>query len=75
MQSAQLKLTVHGNNSHQANDTQTVELTLAPVHSVALTRLLWSSLMWKESNVGIEVFDVESLQVQYPHLEPIRLKK
>ena len=31
--------------------------------------------MKKDLNVRTEIFDVESLKVQYPHLEPIPLKK
>ena len=43
---------------------------------MALARLLWSSRNVREQlNVGTEVIDVDSLEVLYPHLEPIALKK
>ena len=71
-----MKISVHGINSHQTIDAQVVELKLTPVHSSgSRPASVVKPYVRKDLNVETEVKDVESLQVQYPHLEPISLKR
>ena len=71
-----LKLTVHGINSHETIDTQIVELKLTPIHSNgSCPAFVVKPLVRKDPSIGTELIDVESLQVQHPHLEPLRLKR
>ena len=70
------KLTVHGINSQQVVDTETVELKLTPVHSggscptFPVTPYVRDDLI-----VGNDVIDVDHWKKTYPHLEPIPLSK
>ena len=76
MQGTPLKLKVHGINSHETIDKQIVELKLTPAHSDgSCPAFVVKPCVTNDINVGTEIIDVESLQVQYPHLEPIPPKK
>ena len=71
-----MKLTVHGLKSRQTIDKQLVELKLTPARSGASCPIFVAKpYVRKHLNVANEVNDVESLQVQYRHLEPIPLKE
>ena len=68
-----LKLTIQGINSNQTIGTQIVELKLTSVHSIgSFADFVLKSFMIKNLNVRTEV---ELLQVEYPHLKPIPMKK
>ena len=70
------KFTVNGINSNQTIDTHFVELKLKPVHSVGSCLSFVAKLYVREIlNVETNLFDVKSLQVQCPHLEPTLSKK
>ena len=75
VQGTPTKLTVHGINSHQVIDTQAVELKLTPVHSGgSCSTFVVKPFVRKDLNIGTDFVNVDSLKVQYPHLEPIPLK-
>ena len=76
MQGTHLKLIIHGSNSHETIDKKIVDLTLTPVHpGGSCSAFVVKQYVRKDLNVEAEVIDGESLQVQYPHLEPTPLKK
>ena len=76
VQGTPLKLTVNGINSHETIETQIVGMKLTPVHSGGFCpAFVVKPYVREDLNVGTEVIDVETLQVQYPHLESIPLKK
>ena len=76
VQGTPLKLTVHGIDSHETIDTQIVEMKLTPVQSDgSYPAFVVKPYVRKDLNVGTELFDVVTLQVKYPHLESIPLKK
>ena len=58
--------TVHGNKPHQTIDTQLVQLKLTPVLSgSSCPSFKAKPYVRKDLNVGTEVIDFDSLQVQY----------
>ena len=70
------KLTVHGINSQQVVDTETVELKLTPVHSGgSCSTFPVTPYVRDDLKVGNDVMDVDNLKTIYPHLEPIPLSK
>ena len=70
------KLTVHGINSQQVVDTETVELKLTPVHSGgSCSTFPVTPYVRDDLIVGNDVIDVDHLKKTYPHLEPIPLSK
>ena len=76
MQDTVLQLTVHRINSHQTIDTKIVELKLTTVHSLSSCQaFVFKLFVRKDLKFGNSVVDVEPLQVQNPHLEPISLKR
>ena len=69
------KLTVHGINAQQVVDNQSVELKLTPVHSGgSCSTFDVKPYVRKNLHVGIDVID-DQLKQQYPHLEPVALRK
>ena len=70
------KLTVHGINSQQLIDTETVELKLTPVHSGgSCSSFPVTPYVRDDLKVGNDIIDVDKLKTTYPHLEPIPLSK
>ena len=70
------KLTVHGINSQQVVDTETVELKLTPVQSGgSCSTFPVTPYVRDDLKVGNDVIDVDNLKIIYPHLEPIPLSK
>ena len=70
------KLTVHGINSQQLIDTETVELKLTPVHSGgSCSTFPVTPYVRDDLKVGNDIIDVDKLKTTYPHLEPIPLSK
>ena len=70
------KLTVHGINSQQVADTETVELKLTPVHSGgSCSTFPVTPYVREDLKVGNDVIDVDNLKKIYPLLEPIPLSK
>ena len=70
------KLTVHGINSQQVVDTETVELKMTPVHSGGSCSTFSVTLYVRDDlKVGNDVIDVDNLKKIYTHLEPIPLSK
>ena len=67
------KFTVHGINSQQVVDTETVELKLTPVHSGRSFPV--TPYVRDDLKVGNDVIDVDNLERIYQHLEPIPLSK
>ena len=75
-QATLLKLSVNGIISDQTTDTEIVELKWTQVNgSGSCLAFVVKPYVRKDLNFGTEVLDVELLQVQYPHIEPIPLKK
>ena len=70
------KLTVHGINSQQLIDTETIELKLTPVHSGgSCSSFPVTPYVRDDLKVGNDIIDVDKLKTTYPHLEPIPLSK
>ena len=70
------KLTVHGINSQQQIDTETVELKLTPVHSGgSCSSFPVKPFVRNDLKIGNDFIDVDNLKAKYPHLEPISLSK
>ena len=70
------KLTVHGINSQQLIDTETVELRLTPVHSGgSCSSFPVTPYVRDDLKFGNDIIDVDELKTTYPHLEPIPLSK
>ena len=70
------KLTVHGINSQQLIDTETIELKLTPVHSGgSCSAFPVTPYVRDDLKVGNDIIDVDKLKTTYPHLEPIALSK
>ena len=70
------KLTVHGINSQQLIDTETVELKLTPVHSGgSCSAFPVTPYVRDDLKVGNDIIDVDKLKTTYPHLQPIPLSK
>ena len=62
--------------TRKTTDAQMVELKWTPVHSGgSCPSFVVKPYVREELNVGTKIIDVESLEVLYPHLEPIPLKK
>ena len=63
------KLTVHGINSQQLIDTETVELKLTPVHSGgSCSSFPVNPYVRDDLKVGNDIIDVYKLKTVYPHL-------
>ena len=76
VKSSATKLTVHGINSQQVVDTETVELKLTPVHSGgSCSTFPVTPYVRDDLKVGNNVIGVDNLKKIYPHLEPIPLSK
>ena len=76
VQGTPLKFTVHGINSHQTIVTPIVELKLTPVRlGGSCPPFVVKPYVRKTLTFRTKVNDVESLKVEYPHLQPIPLKK
>ena len=70
------KLTVHGINSQQLIDTETVELKLTPVHSGgSCSSFPVKPFVRNGLKIGNDFIDVDNLKAKYPPLEPISLSK
>ena len=70
------KLTVHGINSQQVVDTETVELKLTHVHSGGSCSIFpVTPYVRDDLKVGNDVIDVDNLRKIYPHLKPVPLSK
>ena len=76
VKSSATKLTVHGINSQQMVDTETVELMLTPFHSGgSCSTFPVTPYVRDDLKVGNDVIDVDNLKKVCPHLEPIPLSK
>ena len=70
------KIAVHGINSQQLIDTETVELKLTPVHSGgSCSSFAVKPFVRNDLKMGSDLIDVENLKTKYPHLEPVPLSK
>ena len=70
------KTTVNGINSQHVVDTEIVELKLTPVHSGgSCSTFDVTPYVRKTLHVGNDVINVDRLNQQYPHLEPVALRK
>ena len=70
------KITVHGINSQQLIDTETVELKLTPGHSGgSCSSFPVKPFVRNDLKIGNDFIDVDNLKAKYPHLEPISLSK
>ena len=68
------KLTVHGINSQQVVDTETVEVKLMPVHSSgSCSTFHVTPYVRDDLKVRNDIIDVDNSKKIYPHLEPIPL--
>ena len=70
------KSTVHGINSQQLIDTETVELELTPVHSGgSCSSFPVKPFVRNDLKIGNDFINVDNLKAKYPPLEPISLSK
>ena len=70
------KLTVHGINSQQQIDTETVKLKLTTVHSGgSCSSFPVKPFVRNDLQLGNDFIDRDNLKAKYPHLESISLSK